>query len=336
IFKVGALAQENLNDVMQVGLYRQSLNRNATTANNYPVNQAGTLRVEPSAYEVQQTYTTFQSNQIYVRGRGSEGWNEWRRVDGVNCLKLTGGTLTGALEIDAAESFVRGKRNGANNWFIGTANGTSNDIVLRSYGHNTHISLQADKVYTNKDIYVGENKVNHWGDSYLKATANNYGGIMIDRPTRNDRMLIESHDNRFALIRRNTESGANHYVITTPEKSGVTALVEDFTYQKTGNFEIRRYPDGTMIQTYFIEQNDIVPQGKDSGIKRFNWAVAFTQTPMVFAQIDYKSINSDWSGVVSVYKWQSNGAQCVYQLKEFWANHQGDMAIQFLAIGRWK
>ncbi|KMK50550.1 hypothetical protein RO21_11040 [[Actinobacillus] muris] len=47
---------------------------------------------------------------------------------------------------------------------------------------------------------------------------------MINCPTRNGRMLIESNNNRFALIRRNTESGVNYYVITTPERSGTMAL----------------------------------------------------------------------------------------------------------------
>ncbi|MGU5664591.1 tail fiber domain-containing protein [Aeromonas hydrophila] len=68
------------------GVYFQPANASATTANNYPAQEAGHLIVTPSAYGCSQEYTTFSSGRKFVRGlsaawNGKDGpWNEWKEI----------------------------------------------------------------------------------------------------------------------------------------------------------------------------------------------------------------------------------------------------------------
>ncbi|WP_455483411.1 tail fiber protein [Haemophilus parahaemolyticus] len=82
------LNQENLNNITIPGLYGQNANAGATTAFNYPIQEAGSLVVTPSAYGVQQEYTTFWSNRKFVRGKQDNNWLPWKRVDGLDLTDI--------------------------------------------------------------------------------------------------------------------------------------------------------------------------------------------------------------------------------------------------------
>lgn len=70
------------------GVHYQSDNGRATTANHYPVAEAGALLVLPSAYGCQQEYTTFSSRRKFIRGlsaawNGANGpWQDWNELYG--------------------------------------------------------------------------------------------------------------------------------------------------------------------------------------------------------------------------------------------------------------
>ena len=102
------------------------------------------------------------------------------------------------------------------------------------------------------------------------------------------------------------------------------------TYQKIGNFEIRKYPDGTMIQSYLIEQYDL--NGWQE--KSFNWAQAFISTPMIFSKIT-TSISGPHDCDVNILT-KSNNRTCYYHEYEHGTSNQGNVRIEFLAMGRWK
>ena len=102
------------------------------------------------------------------------------------------------------------------------------------------------------------------------------------------------------------------------------------TYQKIGNFEIRKYPDGTMIQSYLIEQYDL--NGWQE--KSFNWAQAFISTPMIFSKIT-TSISGQHDCDVNILT-KSNNRTCYYHEYEHGTSNQGNVRIEFLAMGRWK
>ena len=102
------------------------------------------------------------------------------------------------------------------------------------------------------------------------------------------------------------------------------------TYQKIGDFEVRKYPDGTMIQTRCIVQNDI----HSTEYKYFNWAQAFVATPLIFSKVT-TSVNTGHDCDVNVLT-KSNNATCYYYEYEHGLLDQGAIRVEFLAIGRWK
>lgn len=70
------------------GVHYQPTNAGATTANHYPVAEAGALLVLPSAYGCQQEYTTFGTGRKFLRGlsgawNGTNGpWGSWNELYG--------------------------------------------------------------------------------------------------------------------------------------------------------------------------------------------------------------------------------------------------------------
>ena len=110
--------------------------------------------------------------------------------------------------------------------------------------------------------------------------------------------------------------------------------VGDFVYQKIGDFEIRKFPDGTMIQTNVVNFKNGY---KHDTVYSFNWAVSFAAAPMVFGSV--KAVESGGSKFIDKFqmdlKTKSNGSTYYYYLYDP-GGEQGDWDMQFLAIGRWK
>ena len=112
----------------------------------------------------------------------------------------------------------------------------------------------------------------------------------------------------------------------------VGELARSFSYQKIGNFEIRKYPDGTMIQTNVVNLRGGYSHGT---VYSFNWAVSFVAAPMVFgngkAVEDFRFVDRFQMDI----KTKSNRSTYYYYLYDP-GGEQGDWDMQFLAIGRWK
>ncbi|WP_233608000.1 pyocin knob domain-containing protein, partial [Citrobacter koseri] len=90
------------------GVYYQTMTANATTANHYPIAEAGALLVTPSAYGCYQEYTTFGSNRKFVRGltgqwNGNGPWGGWKEY-----FQTAGGQMLGAIRgsMDGAGSYA--------------------------------------------------------------------------------------------------------------------------------------------------------------------------------------------------------------------------------------
>lgn len=144
---VKSLTAENLNNVTTVGLYGQKANVNATSSRNYPDTKAGALQVIYSAYGVMQTYTTWDTKYVFVRNQQPEGWSDWVRIDGLDRLPLTGGTLLGDLVINSGDWSKVELRNKANKRLILEVSPDSinsiGSIVYRnaSYGNEAAIGI---------------------------------------------------------------------------------------------------------------------------------------------------------------------------------------------------
>ena len=102
------------------------------------------------------------------------------------------------------------------------------------------------------------------------------------------------------------------------------------TYQKIGDFEVRKYPDGTMIQTC----RKHMLTGDYSKVN-FNWAVAFAEMPILTATAQYLDSVGDHDTIITFVQGTSNSA-CHLVCGETY-NNNGEIAyVNIIAIGRWK
>ncbi|HHE3506913.1 TPA: tail fiber protein [Pasteurella multocida] len=114
----------------------------------------------------------------------------------------------------------------------------------------------------------------------------------------------------------------------------VLEVVSDsFSLQKIGTFEIRKYHDGTMIQTNRVSLLDSQINSK----REFNWAVAFTERPFVVHSLDMSIYrHNDASLTTATVHNESTNTKCVFATREWTAVFQTEVHLVFLAIGRWK
>lgn len=108
------------------------------------------------------------------------------------------------------------------------------------------------------------------------------------------------------------------------------------TYQKIGDFEVRKYPDGTMIQTYRYNPTNNRVGGQSKNIE-FNWAIAFIDVP----KISITNINLSGGLIGSIDNWmnidgkKTTNAKVSFSVHE-WTYNNELIAFDFIAIGRWK
>lgn len=177
------------------------------------------------------------------------------------------------------------------------------------------------------------------GDTSFKQGQGDWSGISFyNNSGRYVRIENNPHSSNSMLSFVYRESnGSNINVASLPRKNGNILLDADFTYQKIGNFEIRKYPDGTMIQTYFVDFNDV--HGPNSGLggtgqKQLTWAVSFNGKPLVWGNITSSLEDHHDVGVNILTK--STATTLYWYNYEHSNPNQGACRLQFLAIGRWK
>lgn len=74
-------------------------------------------------------------------------------------VNKSGDTMTGILEIDKGDSYVRGKVGRTNKWYVGKGSSSSDDITLWSDVYNSGVTLKRDRTEVTKPLYVGDQKV---------------------------------------------------------------------------------------------------------------------------------------------------------------------------------
>lgn len=125
----------------------------------------------------------------------------------------------------------------------------------------------------------------------------------------------------------------NHRHTTSEIINFDSAIAEAFTREKRGDTEIRKFPDGTMIQIAKVRLTD----NKISTKQYFTWAMAFTEKPRVFPAILSENGNlDDVTVIVGIVDRESTNSRCFFVTKETSAVLQPGFSIEFLAIGRWK
>lgn len=121
------------------------------------------------------------------------------------------------------------------------------------------------------------------------------------------------------------------------------ANLADFSYQKIGDFEVRKYPDGTMIQSCRVN----IPITNRSIIARtLNWALAFVDADLrMSATIVYKETNESYrpralqgdidtaNATASVI--QENASEFTLVIYDSDVNNAA-FFVDIIAIGKWK
>lgn len=147
----------------------QPANRDATTDRGYPIQQAGSLIVIPGVYNgSSQIYGTFNSNRWFVRSGSPTSNNEnehtaWKELATTTHLSgylpLTGGTLTGSLNIGDSSrnvyNYIRIRRN--NYTFETTVSEGSGILSLES--SNSGVTPTTLKISPGGHAYINDEEL---------------------------------------------------------------------------------------------------------------------------------------------------------------------------------
>ncbi|MDP0106184.1 hypothetical protein Q7358_01375, partial [Glaesserella parasuis] len=139
---------------------------------HYSFDSAQGLRRVPTLYNTRgeqegNTVKIYHKNWKVEKGNLPTDWSpapedlvqETQEHTRRNYVAKTGDTMTGILNINHATSYLRGKNNDVDDWFVGRVRDNDNDVALVSYQYSTGVHLKADRVESNKPIYHGANKV---------------------------------------------------------------------------------------------------------------------------------------------------------------------------------
>lgn len=102
-------------------------------------------------------------------------------------------------------------------------------------------------------------------------------------------------------------------------------------YQRIGNFDVCKFPDGTMIESGTVRVQN---HANSPNTRMLTWPMAFTSPPTVAVTMSAPegNVRDMW---VTVDSRQSNQAAVHYWLHEQIFNTP-DVTVNFIAIGRWK
>ncbi|MFY1027106.1 hypothetical protein ACE4RU_05075 [Actinobacillus seminis] len=109
-------------------------------------------------------------------------------------------------------------------------------------------------------------------------------------------------------------------------------VASQFSYKKTRNFEIFKYPDGSMTQIY--RSNPVLNHGNNVLGFTFNWAQAFVSTPALSGSI-YSDLDEARDCWITFNKSGTTNAKVKYWLFEGSYN-ANNLQVNIIGIGRWK
>lgn len=197
----------------------------------------------------------------------------------------------------------------------------SGDVALGSENNEPVATVIQDLVSDNtetrpkaiafKYAIKATNAVNYWIKAY---------GEVINAGSLNAESLA-------AVIQEKADKNHTHsYTDITNFNDGVAQL---FTYQKIGNFEIRKYPDGTMIQTL----KQAVSRNAREYLFTFQWAESFTEMPILSGAYLTETASTDT--FISFKLSETNHSKATVCLFEN-TYHTAPMEVHITAIGRYR
>lgn len=232
--KAGKALSQQISQVQQNQANYLLKNKKSSVVNSTSEETIATSKAVKTAYdkaeEAKRLAQSKQSPQTTLSGYGitdavkqldMRGTHNQVKFDDASPAQLPQGSFVGLSEKAALESrTAHGWKFISKGW--GDQSGAYSCIRLGITDNRFYFQTARDWNNWNAPF-----EIHHSGLGYLSTTTSNYGGINIERPDRNDKMLMESNNNQFAFIRRNRGNGQNHYAILLPERSGTAMLSGD-------------------------------------------------------------------------------------------------------------
>ncbi|THA08074.1 phage tail protein [Rodentibacter pneumotropicus] len=223
-----ALSNEDLNSVTASGIYGQSLNSNSTSDRHYPIQQAGMLIVTGSSgYGAQQLYTPFDVNHIYARGRNAnQGWNDWKRIDGLDKVSKSGDTMSGMLGINSSGEVYR---IGGNNWskkiHLSGDSVIGNEICAIGFNNNGGLHLGGKPNDAEFNASLDKSRLWTKGDVVTKYGASLNSALMRTGGTMTGNLIIDTTDS----LLKGKRSGVNKYAVGLRNSTSNDVVVVNYT-----------------------------------------------------------------------------------------------------------
>lgn len=252
------LVSEDINILTgdKAGFYRQSMSANATTARNYPINEAGCLLVQKSGANDPksciQTYTAYNGGRRFMRWLSNAAtgiWSQWYEMYNAGSSPTFSGVITGP----AVRASVDGK--------IITIKPGANDVVIHNSASNKFLQLRdnGELAYDNKLIaYNGLAASGTFAMTVpsIKVTTAN-GGFRIDgtAATNNQPLHVTGYNSagkRLWFLGKDTGTSA---IFLNDITSSKVELITDGVVLGTKNFAGKAY-----VQAASLEINR--PSGK--------------------------------------------------------------------------
>lgn len=226
-FELKNISSENLNDLKKTGIYSATNTHFSTAERNYPENSDGALLVVKLNSDSVQVFFSHNTQNIFMRVlyNGGSTWGNWVVVGGVN-------------KADKSQiHFSRPK--------------------VKSHGENVDLNLGSRQSILN---YFGSDNWSSYGVNqttfYNTADNHNIVGLPLDikSPVQLTFSVMGVHSFIECLYLWSkkkfiTNVDWNKEELTLNWIEELNSL--SFENKKVGNFEIRKFPDGTMIQTGF-------------------------------------------------------------------------------------
>ncbi|WWZ74848.1 tail fiber protein [Proteus phage J3S] len=264
IGSVNRLWAKNLDDVRIGGDYQQDATNEATVERNYPIKEAGALKVTQTVGEwgsggVIQEYTTYLSARRFIRSRASATWNPWEELPNRHSNET---------------QFFNGQVVSYNGVYVFDKSSPSNYFgLLRAVKGNTYgFFLSYDGVGYSVRFperkggtlivadpqYITHKSVNDWAGIRLYKAKGEYGYIETN-----------TRDNEIFTIGYRNSSDVNQAVLAVPRKTGTLFVRGECGVGASDSPSITEYGDANstkVINGFYSVLTDQNELGSSHGV----------------------------------------------------------------------
>ena len=296
---------------------------NATTDRGYPTQEAGSLVVIPGTYHgSSQIYGTFNTNRWFVRGGSNSpedptahtSWKELATTNHLsNYLPLTGGTLTGSLNIgdssQNAYNYIRIHRN--NYTFETTVSEGSGILSLESSNSGVtptklkislggHVFINGEELAKVSQIPSMSGYLPLSGGTLTRTTAGPVLSLKNTSSNKEAYMAFYKGDVRCGYIGASASNSEDMYLNAYGSRNVIIGTAQGLTRLESGNKNLIHRRNGTdyaILDTYNIYSLTIQFNGSTNTIYAPNATKTVNITPAAIgaAAVGHTHVMSDIS-----------------------------------------